>query len=108
MTSLAFNNCALKYQKMYLQLCTKQRFRSACVFSVWSKSSLGAFWIAKDEKFSHADNEDWSDWADAQADLSLSWRMPEGIFSQVPAQILTSPIKCLHMPWDPFLHELNT
>ena len=26
--------------------------------AVWSESSLGAFWIAKDAKFLHADNED--------------------------------------------------
>ena len=30
--------------------------------------------VAKDPMFLHADNEDWwSDWADAQADLSLRW-----------------------------------
>ena len=30
--------------------------------AVWSESSLGAFWIAKDSKFRHADNDgyDWS------------------------------------------------
>ena len=39
--------------------------------AVWSESSLGAFWIAKDEKSSHADNGDRSDCSDAQADLSL-------------------------------------
>ena len=26
--------------------------------AVWSESSLGAFWIAKDARFLHADNED--------------------------------------------------
>ena len=26
--------------------------------AVWSESSLGAFWIAKDAKFLHEDNED--------------------------------------------------
>ena len=26
--------------------------------AVWSESSLGAFWLAKDGKFLHADNED--------------------------------------------------
>ena len=38
---------------------------------VWSESSLCAQWVAKDPSFLHADSEDWSDWADAQADLSL-------------------------------------
>ena len=37
---------------------------------VWSESSLCAQWVAKDPSFLHADSEDWSDWADAQADLS--------------------------------------
>ena len=48
--------------------------------AVWSESSLGAFWIAKIAKFLHADNEDWSDCADAQADLSLRLaHMSEGV-----------------------------
>ena len=47
----------------------------------------GTFWIAKDSKFLHADNED-SDQT-AQADLSLCWAlMSEGTFSHVTAQIL--------------------
>ena len=40
---------------------------------VWSESSLCAQSVAKDPSFLHADSEDWSDWADAQADLSLRW-----------------------------------
>ena len=40
---------------------------------VWSESSLCALWEAKDPSFFHADSEDWSDWADAQAGLSLRW-----------------------------------
>ena len=40
---------------------------------IWSESSLCAQWVAKDPSFLHADSEDWSDWADAQADLSLCW-----------------------------------
>ena len=40
---------------------------------VWSESSLRAQWVAKDLSFLHADSEDWSDWANAQADLSLRW-----------------------------------
>ena len=39
---------------------------------VWSESSLCAQWVAKDLSFLHVDSEDWSVWADAQADLSLS------------------------------------
>ena len=32
-----------------------------------------AQWVAKDASFLHAHSEDWSDWVDAQADLSLRW-----------------------------------
>ena len=39
---------------------------SLSIRAVWWESSLGAFWIAKDAKFLHADNENWSDCADAK------------------------------------------
>ena len=40
---------------------------------VWSEYSLCASWVAKCCSFLQADSEDRSDWADAQADLSLRW-----------------------------------
>ena len=40
---------------------------------VWSESSLCAQRVAKDPRFLHAGSEDWSDWADAWAELSLRW-----------------------------------
>ena len=40
---------------------------------VWSESLLCTQWVAKDPRFLHVDSEDWSDWADAQADLGLRW-----------------------------------
>ena len=40
---------------------------------VWSESLLCAQWVAKDPSFLHADSKDWSDWADAQTDLSPRW-----------------------------------
>ena len=43
------------------------------IHPVWSESLLCAQIVAKDPSFLHADSEDWSDWADAQADLSLCW-----------------------------------
>ena len=43
------------------------------IHPVWSESSLCTQWVAKDPSFFHADSEDWSDWDDAQADLSLRW-----------------------------------
>ena len=56
---------------------------------VWSESSLCAQWVAKGHIFLHADSEDWSDWADAQADLSLRWaHMPFCWFCPEAAQML--------------------
>ena len=44
--------------------------------AVWSESSLGAFWIVKEAKFLHADDEDSDQTAHpAQADLSLRWAL---------------------------------
>ena len=60
--------------------CAQQRLRSAWAFAQSDQSSL----VAKDPSFLHADREDWSDWADAQADLSLRW---------------------VHMPFCWFCHE---
>ena len=61
-------------------VCAQQRLSSAWastltdqgihpVWSVFAVHSMGS----KDPRFIHADSEDWSDWADAQADLSLHW-----------------------------------
>ena len=54
-------------------LCAQQRQISLGFRPVWSESSLCTQQVAKDPSFLHADSEDWSDWADAQADLSLCW-----------------------------------
>ena len=37
---------------------------------VWLESSQCAQWVVEGLMFLQADSEDWSDWADAQADLS--------------------------------------
>ena len=50
-----------------------------------------AFWIAVDAKSLHVDNGDWSDYANAQADLSLRLaHTSESTFSQVAAQMMTN------------------
>ena len=54
-------------------LCSQRRLRSARVSAQSDQSSLCAQWVALDPRFLHADSEDSSDWADAQADLSLHW-----------------------------------
>ena len=43
------------------------------IHQVWSVSSLCALWSTKGPMLLHADSEHWSDWADAQADLSFCW-----------------------------------
>ena len=43
------------------------------ILTVWSESSLCAVWVANDLNFHQSDSEDWQDWANAQADLSLGF-----------------------------------
>ena len=43
------------------------------IHPVWSESSLSAWRKLRSLATHWAHIEDWSDWADAQADLSLSW-----------------------------------
>ena len=58
------------------------------IHPVWSESSLSA-WRKLGSLATHwAHSEDWSDWADAQADLSLRWaHMPHCWFCHVAAQL---------------------
>ena len=60
---------------------------------VRSESSLCTQWVAKDPMIPHADSEvSLSDWADAQADLSLRWAYRQFCwFCHVAAHIKTSP-----------------
>ena len=58
-------------QEMSSDICAQRRFRSVCAFAQTDLNlRWGKFWITKNAKFLRADNEDWSDCADAQADLS--------------------------------------
>ena len=45
---------------------------------VWSESLLCTQWVAKVSVLLQADSGLWSDWADAQADLSLRWAHSQG------------------------------
>ena len=62
-------------------MCDQRRLRLAWARPVWLESSLCTQWVATVLSYIHADSEDWSDrasrlwsdWADAQADLSLRW-----------------------------------
>ena len=64
--------------------------------AVWSESSLGAFWIAKDAVSSRGQRRLWSDCAHAQADLNLRWaHMSEGTFSHIRAlRYNFDPVTC--------------
>ena len=64
---------------------------------VWSESSLCAQWVANDPSFLHADSEDWSDWTDAQANLSL-----RSDWSDAQANL---SLRWAHMPFRWFCHE---
>ena len=52
---------------------TWQNQQNECAPSEDSDQPGHPQWVAKDPSFLHADSEDWSDWADDQADLSLHW-----------------------------------
>ena len=65
--------CARAWQNRQNNLCIQRRLRSALVSTQPDQCLLWALWVAKDPKFLQADSKDWSDWADALADLSLCW-----------------------------------
>ena len=74
-------------------MCALRRLR-LCIRPVWPESSQCAQWVVKGPMFLRADSEDWSDWADAQADLSLRWaHMPFCWFCHEAAQFTTERIK---------------
>ena len=58
-------------QNLQNRMCAQQILRSAWVSPQSDQSSLCAQWVAKNPSFLHVDSKGWSDWADAQADLSL-------------------------------------
>ena len=67
-----------------------------CARPVWSESSLCAQWVAKEDPSFLMDSEDWSDWADAQADPSLCWvHMPFCWFCLAAAHLLKGKSACL-------------
>ena len=94
------NDCALSKdsdQPWHLPSLISVFAISLGIHPVWSECLLCAQWIAKDPSFLHADSEDWSDWADAQADLSLCCpHMPFCWFCQ--AAHISSPFSCSQHP----------
>ena len=68
--SLLISLCTTKQTKLPVHQVKTQI--SLGIHPVWSVSSLHAQWVAKDAVSSCGLQRLWSDWADAQADLSLS------------------------------------
>ena len=71
--------------------CSQRRLRSALAFTQSDQilCSICTERVTKDPSFLRVDIEDWSDWADAQADLSLPWtKTPFCWFCHDMAQIM--------------------
>ena len=84
---------SLMTKPMEWHVCSAKTQISLSIPQVWSASWLCAQWVANDPSCHHADSEDWSDWADAQADLSLCWAlMPYCWFCHDAAQLVYEDI----------------
>ena len=80
---------AASWQNQQNGMCTQQRLRSAWASAQSDQSSLPAWRKLRSLATHWAHCEDWSDWADAQAGLSLRWaHMPFCWFCHEVAQIL--------------------
>ena len=95
---------AASWQNQQNGMCAQRRLGSAWASAQSDQSSLCAQWVAKDLSFLQADSEDsqtgrmprlsedWSDWADAQADPSLRWaHMPFYWFCHDAAHTVDAP-----------------
>ena len=76
------------HDKTNKMACAPSEDRTAWASTQSDQSLLCTQWVAQDPSFLHVDSKDWSDWSDAQADLSLRWaHMPFCWFCHVLAQI---------------------
>ena len=62
---------AAAWQNQRKGMCAQRRLRSAWASAQSDQSLLSIQWEAKDPRYLHVDSKDWSDWVDAQADLSI-------------------------------------
>ena len=82
---------ASTWQNQTKWMCAQRRLRSEWASAQSDQSLLCIQWLAKDPSFLQADSQDWSDWADTQADLSLRWvHMQFCWFCRTLAQIILS------------------
>ena len=63
-------------ERVFSDMCTQWKFRSAWAFTVWSDSSMGTFWLAKDAKFPHAANDDSDQTAHIFSDTAAAFYYP--------------------------------
>ena len=67
-------NWAISWQNQQNDMCAQRRLRSAWASTqVWLESSLSAWRKLGSSAIHWAHSKDWSDWADAQADLTIHW-----------------------------------
>ena len=78
-----------KATKWIVRLVNTQISMGIC--PVWS---LCDQWVARDPMFLHADSEDWSDWADTQADLTRLGRCPGWSESSLCTQVILLVLSC--------------
>ena len=80
-------------------LCALSKDQIRHIFTVWSQSSMGEFWISKGHGWKISSCWQWRLWSDCmhvQADQSLCWaQMSEYTFSNIVAQINIDPDKNL-------------
>ena len=79
------------WQNPQNDVCPAKTKISLGIRPVWSESSLSAWWKLGPLATHWVHSEDWSDWGDAQADLSLHWaHMPFCCFCHEVAQMFLS------------------
>ena len=76
----SFAKICVQLTKIWKNSDTQNMSRHTTKPTMWrapreSVTSLCAKWVAKDPSFLQVDSEDWSDWVDAQADLSHAGRI---------------------------------
>ena len=78
---------AIMSETVHLHMCAERRFRSACAFVRYYRNFMWRIFIAKEAKVLHAENEIWSDCANAQYNLIFcQTHMSDGTLSHVAAQ----------------------
>ena len=107
-TSRQFIMWAATSDNVPLDMCAKQKFRSAPAHAR-SESSLGVFWIAKDAKFLHADNKE-SDQTARMHRLfwAFVWRKCQKVLFLTVKFRWSGTVKISHTGWEKCTAETGT